>query len=84
MKEQQGIQIDKAMNEELLENLNRRLDEAITQSREVLADDDLRDRLQELKDKTESLVRKHPVGSIAVGLLAGFILGKLFSADEEA
>jgi len=71
------------MNEELLENLNRRLDEAITQSREVLADDELRDRLLELKDRTEELIRKHPVGSIAAGLLAGFILGKIFSAGDE-
>lgn len=70
------------MNEEILQNLNRRLDDALDRGRKIVEDEELAERIDELKRKTEDLVRQHPLKSIGVGLLAGFIIGKLFSEED--
>jgi len=45
-------------------------------------DEELIERVDELKHRAEKLIRKHPVKSIAGGLLTGYILGKLLSTEE--
>lgn len=70
------------MNEEILQNLNRRLDEALDRGRRMVEDEELAQRIDELKDRAEHTIRKHPIRSVAAGLLAGYILGKLFSSDD--
>ena len=70
------------MDEEILQNLNRRLDNALDRGRQVVKDEQLSERLDELKDQAESTIRKHPLKSVAVGLLAGYIVGKIFSSEE--
>ncbi|WP_249066727.1 hypothetical protein [Halalkalibaculum roseum] len=71
-----------AMDEEILQNLNRRLDNALDRGRKVVKDEQLSERLDELKDQAESTIRKHPLKSVAIGLLAGYIVGKIFSSEE--
>ncbi|NGP76060.1 hypothetical protein G3570_05425 [Balneolaceae bacterium YR4-1] len=70
------------MDEEILQNLNRRLDNALDRGRKVVKDEQLSERLDELKDQAESTIRKHPLKSVAIGLLAGYIVGKIFSSEE--
>lgn len=70
------------MDEEILENLNEELDSALDRGRKMIEDEDLAKRIEELKLRAESLVRKHPVKSVAGGLLIGYILGKLMSSDD--
>ena len=70
------------MDEEILQNLNRRLDDALEKGRKVVRDEQLPERLDELKEQAEITIRKHPLKSVAVGLLAGYIIGKIFSSDE--
>lgn len=70
------------MNEEILQNLNHRLDEALEHGRRIVEDEELREKLDELKSKTESLIREHPLKSIAAGLLAGYIIGKILSSED--
>ncbi len=70
------------MDEEILQNLNRRLDNALDKGRQVVKDEQLSERLDELKDQAESTIRKHPLKSVAIGLLAGYIVGKIFSSEE--
>jgi len=70
------------MNEEIIENLNQELDDALDRGRQMVEDEDLAVRLEELKQRAENLVRKHPVKSMAGGLLAGYLLGKLLSSDD--
>ena len=69
------------MNEEILQHLNRRLDEALDRGRKIVEDEELAEQLDDLKRRSENLIRKHPLQSIGIGLLAGYILGKLFSGD---
>ena len=70
------------MNEEIIENLNQELDDALDRGRQMVEDEDLAVRLEELKQRAENLVRKHPAKSMAGGLLAGYLLGKLLSSDD--
>lgn len=70
------------MNEEIIGHLNERLDSAISKGRELLDDEDLQERLEELKDKTEGTIRKYPIGSVCIGLAVGFIAAKLFTSED--
>ena len=70
------------MNEEILRNLNRRLDDAVDRGRQIVEDDELEERIEELKLRAEAFVRKNPLKSLAGGLLAGFVLGKILSSDD--
>jgi ElaB/YqjD/DUF883 family membrane-anchored ribosome-binding protein len=70
------------MNEEIIENLNQELDNALDRGRQMVEDEEMSVRLEELKQRAENLVRKHPVKSVAGGLLAGYLLGKLLSSDD--
>ncbi len=70
------------MDEEILQNLNRRLDDALEKGRKVVKDEQFSERINEIKKQTEQTIRKHPVKSVAIGLLAGFIVGKIFSSED--
>lgn len=70
------------MNEEILHNINRRLDDALERGRQIVEDEELAERIDELKIQAEALIRKHPLKSVGIGLLAGYILGKLFSEED--
>lgn len=70
------------MNEEILENLNEELDNALDRGRKLVEDEELAERIDELKQRAEALIRKHPVKSVAGGLLLGYLLGKLLSSDD--
>jgi ElaB/YqjD/DUF883 family membrane-anchored ribosome-binding protein len=70
------------MDEEILQNLNRRLDDALDKGRKVVKDEQLTERIDELKKQTENTIRKHPIKSVAIGLLAGYVVGKIFSSED--
>ncbi|WP_445666250.1 hypothetical protein [Fodinibius sp. AD559] len=70
------------MDEEILENLNEELDSALDRGRQMVEDEELAKRIEELKLRAENLIRKHPVKSLAGGLLIGYIVGKLLSSED--
>jgi ElaB/YqjD/DUF883 family membrane-anchored ribosome-binding protein len=70
------------MDEEILENLNKELDNALDRGRQMVEDEKLAERIDELKLRAENIVRKHPVKSVAGGLLVGYIVGKLLSSED--
>lgn len=70
------------MNEEILENVNDRLDDAFERGRRMVKDEEFARRLDELRIRTENSIRKHPFRSVAIGLFTGYVLGKLFSHED--
>ena len=70
------------MNEEILENLNKRLDEALERGRKIVEDEELAQKVDDLRIRAGHLIREHPVKSVALGLAAGFILGRLLTDDR--
>lgn len=69
------------MNDEILRNLNYRIDKALNYTRQLVEDDEMSERIDEYKLRAELFIAKNPIKSIAGGLLAGYIIGKLFSDD---
>lgn len=70
------------MNEEILDNVNRRLDDALERGRQMVENDELPQQVEELKNQAEGVIREHPIKSVAVGLFAGYVIGKLLSSDK--
>jgi ElaB/YqjD/DUF883 family membrane-anchored ribosome-binding protein len=70
------------MNDEIISNLNERLDRTIDKGRAIVADDDFQQRLEQIRGQAEETIRKHPVKSVLIGLAAGIILGKILSSDD--
>lgn len=64
-----------------LENLNERLNELSESGRHVLEEYEIEKRAEEVRDKTEKLIRKHPLASIGIGLAVGYLIGRIFSRD---
>lgn len=66
------------MDEEIINDLNDELEEAIEHGVSALREAELEDRFNELKTEAELMIRKHPIASVAAGFLAGYFLGKIF------
>jgi len=76
--------IDRAyfMNEEIIQNLNERLDRTIERGRDILADEQLQQQVEELKSKAEDTIRRHPIKSVLAGLAVGILLGAIIGSDD--
>lgn len=70
------------MNEEIIQNLNERLDRTIDRGRDMLADEQLQQQVAELKDRTENTIRKHPIKSVLAGLAIGILFGAIIGSDD--
>lgn len=46
---------------------------------EVIKDADLEVRFHEIKEHTEDFIRRKPIESVAIGLLVGIVLGRMFT-----
>lgn len=71
------------MNEDILENLNHRLDNALEYSRQLVDDERVIERVEGVKFNTETYIRENPLKSVAIGLITGYVIGKLFSAEDD-
>jgi ElaB/YqjD/DUF883 family membrane-anchored ribosome-binding protein len=72
-----------AMNEEILQNINHRIDEALDYSRQMVEDDKVVEKVEQVKDTVENYLREHPVQGLALGLVSGYLIGKLFSTEDD-
>ncbi len=70
------------MNEEIIQNLNERLDRTIDKGRDILADEQLQQQIEELKTKAEATIREHPIKSVLAGLAVGILLGAIIGSDD--
>lgn len=70
------------MEEEIIQNLNERLDRAVEKGKNVVLEEDIHQRIDELRELAETTVRKHPIISIASAFAMGFVLAQLFKSDN--
>jgi ElaB/YqjD/DUF883 family membrane-anchored ribosome-binding protein len=70
------------MNDEIISNLNERLDKAIEKGRAIVTDDKFQQRVEEVRAKAEDTIRKHPVKSVFIGLTIGYVIGKILSSGD--
>lgn len=71
------------MNDEIVKNVTDKLDLAFERGKQLIEDEEVQQRIQDLKNVAEETVRKHPIKSIVVGLAVGFLVGKALSGDDE-
>lgn len=65
------------MDEQILDNLNKRLEKTISDTETVL-EEPMKLDVEELKDQVESIVREHPIKSVLVSFGVGYLLSRLF------
>ena len=70
------------MNEEIIQNLNERLDRTIDKGRDIIADEQLQQHVEELKIRAEATIRNHPIKSVLAGLAVGILLGTIIGSDD--
>lgn len=65
------------MDENIINDLNEELEGAIEEGNSLLNDEELQEKINELKTEAELLIRKHPITSVLAGAAVGYILGKI-------
>jgi ElaB/YqjD/DUF883 family membrane-anchored ribosome-binding protein len=71
------------MNDEIVRNLNDKLDLALEKGKQLMDDDEIQQRLHDAKNIAEDTVRQHPIKSVIVGLAIGFLIGKALKGDDD-
>lgn len=69
------------MSQNALDLLGKKISELGHSGHSLLNDPELQRKISKVKRDTETVIRKNPIASIGVGLLAGFLIGKLLSRD---
>jgi len=67
------------MIDEIVTNIEATFATAAQRGRAFIEESELDTRIDELREKTERIVRENPYQSILIGALAGLIIGRLFS-----
>lgn len=70
------------MEDDIIDDLNREIDEA-TQEQDFAFDAErMAQRAEELLATSEDLIRRYPVQSVLIGFGVGYILGRLLGSDD--
>ncbi len=70
------------MNEEILQNINHRIDNALEYGRQIMEDEELIDQVEHLREQTESYISKNPLKCIAIGVVTGYVIGRIFRSED--
>jgi len=70
------------MNVKVIDNLNIQLDKAIEKGKQIVENEELLEKAEELKSLTETTIRKHPIRTVLIGVGIGYLLGKIFSSND--
>ena len=71
------------MNDEIVKNLNDKLDLALEKGKQLMEDEEIQQRLNDAKNIAEDTVRQHPIKSVIIGLAVGFLIGKALKGDDD-
>lgn len=69
------------MSQKSLDTIGKKIMELGESGKSFINDPDLQLKISKAKKETESVIRKHPLASLGIGLLAGYLIGKLLSRD---
>jgi ElaB/YqjD/DUF883 family membrane-anchored ribosome-binding protein len=67
----------------LSDNLETRLRILQTRITRSIESGEIEKKAFELKEKAETLIKKHPIESLVVGALLGFVIGKILSGSDD-
>ncbi len=69
------------MTKHNLETLNEKLRELSETARNFVDNQELVERIEKIRNEIETIVRKHPIASIAAGLFIGYLFGRILRRD---
>lgn len=70
------------MNEEILQNINHRIDNALEYGRQIVEDEELIEQIERWRDQTESYISKNPLKCVAIGVITGYVIGRIFRSED--
>lgn len=71
------------MSKKTVEKLTHKLEELEELSQEFPELDELQERIAELKQQAEVAIRQHPLISVGLAIVVGYMIGRLFSGDDD-
>ncbi len=70
------------MPSEIIEDLSRKLEQVEDAGQGLWDNPELQARIEDFRNRAESLIREHPIASLAVALAVGYLLGRILSGDD--
>ncbi len=69
--------------DEVLNKLSEKLGELSQRGEELLKDEQVQEQIEKIKTGAKDFIDKYPVGTVIAGVAVGFLLGKLFTKDDD-
>jgi ElaB/YqjD/DUF883 family membrane-anchored ribosome-binding protein len=69
------------MAKQSIDSIGKKIVELGESGKSLISDPELQRKIHTVKTNAERVIRKHPIVSIGVGLLAGYLIGSLFRRD---
>ncbi|MCC5914424.1 MAG: hypothetical protein JJU46_08635 [Balneolaceae bacterium] len=66
------------MNEDIINDLNDELEGVIEEGHSILENAEIQEKLEELRTEAELLIRKHPLKSVVIGAVTGYLVARIF------
>lgn len=67
----------------LSDTLETRLQIVQTRIKRAIQSGEIEQKAFELKEKAETIIKKHPIESLVAGALMGFLIGKILSGSDD-
>lgn len=64
-----------------LENINEKISKISKSGKSFIEEQDFERRVDQLKGEAKTIIRKHPIASIGVGIFVGYLIGRLLNRD---
>jgi ElaB/YqjD/DUF883 family membrane-anchored ribosome-binding protein len=64
-----------------LENLNEQISKISKSGKSFIEEQELERRVDQIKEEAKTVIRKHPIASIGVGIFVGYLIGRLLNRD---
>lgn len=71
------------MSKKTVDKLTSKLEQLEDLSEQFPELDELRERITELKERAKGAIREHPLAAVGVAVVVGYLVGRLFSGDED-
>lgn len=71
------------MGDQTLESLSDKLDQLDDLVGQYPELGDLQKKADELRQRAENLVREHPLMAVGLAVVVGYLIGRLFSGDDD-